>query len=176
MATVFNPTDAYSNKTTNTKNWWDQPTSSELGSSTVAGYTLPNYGSLLGSQKTAAGSMLSGQDASTSQWLNNYSNAIGNQETMRAMYSRLSDELGLPGLTRNAQNLTAQVEAIPETYANATRGFDVNANQLARIQNTKTAQLAPLAQKATTQAQNATNQLGIQMQLAQAQQAKELTP
>lgn len=152
------------------------PTSPSLGSSTYAGFTTPDFGSLLGSQKSGMGSLLGGQDASTSQWLKNYSGAIGGQETMPAMYERLSTELGLPALRNNAFNLQSTLESIPQTYKGATRGFDVNQNQLSRIVGTKTAQLAPLAQRATAQQQQAEGLMGTQMGLAQQQQAKELTP
>jgi hypothetical protein len=120
--------------------------------------------------------MLSGQDQQTGQWLNNYSNAIKGQESTTGMYSRLADELGLPGLMNQSSSLNATLEAIPQTYGDATRGFDVNANQLDRIVGTKSAEIAPLAQKATTQAQNAQSQVATQMGLAQQQQAKELQP
>jgi len=178
MATIFNPTSVYSNRpTTSTKNWWDMPTSSgKSGADEVYGFKLPDFSGTIAAQKAAGGQMLGNQDTQVGNWLGNYSNAIANQEKMRAMYSRLSDELGLPGLMNQANTLNATLEAVPQTYTAATRGFDVNANQLSRIVGTKQAELAPLAQKATTQAQNAQTQLGTQMQLAQAEQAKELTP
>ena len=179
MATIFNPTSIYSNKPTptSTSNWWDMPTSAgKSGADSVYGFELPDFSGTIANQKAAGGQMLQGQDQQVGNWLGNYSGAIANQEKMRAMYSRLGDELGLPGLMNQANTLNATLEAVPQTYTAATRGFDTNANQLARIVGTKQAQLAPLAQKATTQAQNAQEQMGIQMQLEQAQQAKELTP
>jgi len=180
MATIFNPTSTYSNKptaTTSTKNWWDMPTSAgKSGADSIYGFQLPDFSGIVSNQRAAGGQMLQGQDQQVGNWLSNYSGAINNQEKMRAMYSRLGDELGLPGLMSQANTLNATLEAVPQTYTAATRGFDTNANQLARIVGTKQAQLAPLAQKATTQAQFAQDQLGVQMGLEQQQQAKELSP
>jgi hypothetical protein len=137
MATTFNPTDIYSTGSTSKSNWWDAPASSELGSSSVSGFNLPNYQSVLNSQRAGTGSLLSGQAQQTGNWLNNYSSALGKQETMPAMYTRIGEELGIPGLRNQAQTLTSTLEAIPQTYTDATRGFDVNANQLNRIVGTK---------------------------------------
>jgi len=176
MATQFNPTDVFKAPTTPSKNWWDMPTSNQLGASTQGGFQLPDFGNVLSGQRQASGSLMAGQGAQTGQFLGNYGNAINNQEKMRAMYSRLGDELNLPALQNQAQTLTSTLEAIPETYGSATRGFDVNANQLGRIVGTKQAQLAPLQQKAVGQLQTAQNQIGTQMGLEQAQQQKELQP
>jgi hypothetical protein len=176
MATAFNPIDAYKPPTTASKNWWDMPTSNQLGASTQSGFNLPDFGSVVGSQRQASGNMMANQGAQTGQFLQNYGNAINDQEKMRAMYSRLGDELNLPALQNQAQTLTSTLEAIPQTYGSATRGFDVNANQLGRIVGTKQAQLAPLQQKAVGQLQTAQNQIGTQMGLEQAQQQKELQP
>lgn len=179
MATIFNPTSTYSNTptsgTTSGTPYWQMP-KYDTGPSNVYGFQLPDFSSMIQNQRNAGQGMLSGQDARVGNWLSNYSGAIGNQEKMRAMYSRLGDELGLPGLMRQADTLNATLEAVPQTYTAATRGFDTNANQLARIIGTKQAALAPLAQRATTQAQNAQQQLGVQMGLEQQQQQKELSP
>lgn len=180
MANTFDPRiQPFSTSGTDNKSYsdyWKTPQASPQSGDMYAGFQLPNLTGAVDRQRSMGQRLLGNQDLMTSNFLGNYGNAIGGQEKMRAMYGRLGDELGLPGLQRNAQNLTAQLEAIPQTYANATRGFDVNANQLARIQNTKAAQLAPLAQKATTQAQNAQNLIATQMQLGQAEQQKELLP
>jgi len=40
---------------------------------------------------------------------------------------------------------------IPQTQTQATRGYDVNSNQLSRIIGAKQAELAPVAQQAVTQ-------------------------
>lgn len=177
MATTFDPRiQPFTNNTNNGNSYWKNTTASTSSSDVYGGFQLPNLTGTVQNQRQAGQGLLQNQDMATSNFLGNYANAIGGQEKARAMFGRLSDELGLTGLQRNAQNLNAQLEAIPETYANATRGFDVNANQLARIQNTKAAQLAPLAQRATTQAQNAQQYVQNQMNLAQQEQQKELLP
>lgn len=176
MSTIFNPTSTYSTTPTTTKNWWDTPTSSQLGSKTVAGYELPDYTSFFNTQKQNTGNLLSGQDIQTGNWLSNYSNALQHQETLPAMYTRIGEELNIPGLQRQSQDLTANLNAIPETYGNATRGFDVNANQLSRIVGTKQAALAPLQQQAVSQLQTAEQQRQAQAAAYVAQQEKEMQP
>ena len=181
MATTFSPTSVFSSQPTgNTgvnqnKNWWDMP-SYNSGKSEVAGFQLPDFGAMTQNQRNAGQGMLANQGAQTGEFLNNYAGAINGQEGMRPMYARLGEELGLPQLKANADQLNATLEAIPQTYNNATRGFDVNANQLSRIVGTKSAAIAPLAQRATTQAQTAQDYVNTQMGLAQQQQAKELLP
>lgn len=182
MANIFNPTSIYDTKgtsgttgTNQSKNWWDMP-SYNSGSSNVAGFQLPDFGSLIGNQRNAGQGMLGSQDRQTGQFLSNYSNAIGNQEGMRPMYARLGEELQLPQLKANAEQIGATLQALPQTYGDATRGFDVTANQLSRIVGSKQASLAPAYEAATRQAQTAQDYVNTQMGLAQAQQQKELMP
>lgn len=178
MATTFNPIDQFSTSNTASatpKNYWDMP-KANTGSNSVAGFDFPDFSSLFSNYRNSGQNMLSGQDQQAGQFLSNYSGAIGNQEAVPAMYTRLSSELGLPNLQRNANQLNETIAAIPETYGDATRGFDVNANQLSRIIGTKTAQLQPEANRANTAAQNAASQVLNLMGLTQQQQAKELSP
>jgi len=156
--------------------YWQSQVAAPNSGDTVSGFQLPNLEGTVANQKAAGQSMLSGQDAQNADYLGRYTGAINNQEKMRAMYSRLGEEVGLPNLTRNANDLNASLEAIPETYGSATRGFDVNSNQLARLVGMKQSKLAPAAQKATTQAQQAQEYVNTQMSLGQAEQEKELQP
>lgn len=181
MATTFSPTSVFKPGTSGTtgtnqaKNWWDMP-SYEQGPSKVEGFQLPDFGKMISNQRTAGQGMLANQGSQTGEFLSNYAGAIKGQEGMRPMWARLGEELGLPQLRANADSLNATLEALPQTYGDATRGFDVNANQLARIVGAKQAAIAPQAQRATQLAQTAQDYLGTQMGLAQAEQAKELLP
>jgi len=116
------------------------------------------------------------QDTQTNDFLDRFKGAIGNQETTTAMAGRLGNELGLPTLQKNAQSLNQNLLDLPETYGSASRGFDVNANQLQRIVGTKQAELSPFAQRATEQAQNAQNSVNTLLGYGQADQAKALMP
>lgn len=140
---------------------------------------VADYGaatSLLGQQKENNAAFLAGQNAQTSDYLNRYSNAIKGQETMSAMAKRLGTELNLPTLAENAYNINKTVREIPQTYNAATRGFDVNANQLSRIVGQKTSELAPALTTANEALANAQNNLTTMLGYAQTDQAKELLP
>lgn len=130
----------------------------------------------LGSMSSNRTNINNQQQGSISDFLNRYRGAISGQEQLPAMYSRLSQELGIPELQQNVGQLTTTMTNLPATYSAATRGFDVNANQLQRIIGQKSAELAP----ALTAAQNALsskeNLLGTMMGLYQQQQQKELLP
>ena len=117
-----------------------------------------------------------GQAGQQSDFLNRYTGAIQGLETPQALATRLGSELGLPALNKSAFGLNQTLADIPSVQTTATRGFDVNANQLARIIAAKQAQIAPLAQRATAEAQFAQNELGNQMGFEQAGQERQLMP
>ena len=132
--------------------------------------------SILKAQSDATAAANAAQEKKISDWQTTYSNAVAGQETLPAMATRIGNTLGLPDLTKNAQNLTASVAAIPENQKNATRGFDVNSTQLANIIAAKSATLAPVAQEAVTQEQNAETNLATQLGYGVADQTKQLQP
>ncbi len=65
--------------------------------------------------------------------------------------SNFSNQLGLPTLRANANTLNTEFANIPATYRDASRGFDVNNNQLSRIVGQKAYEMSP----AMTTANNA---------------------
>src|SRR5205085_1881136 len=65
---------------------------------------------------------------------------------------------------------------LPQTYSAATRGFDVNSNQLARIVGLKQSELAPSAELAQQNAGNAENAVNTKLGYATAEQNKQLLP
>lgn len=137
---------------------------------------LPDWSGMLGSLSSARNTFNAGQAGQEQDYLTRYRNAIGGQENTQAMANRLGTELGLPELRKTAFGLGQTLEGIPGVQTAATRGFDVNANQLQRIIAAKQAQIAPLYQKAVGQQQFAEGQLGEQLGYAQADRDRELLP
>lgn len=127
-------------------------------------------------QKANTTGFLNGQNALTSDFLNRYTGAVNGQETSTAMANRIGGELGIPTLQKNANTINTTLSNIPSTYGAATRGYDVNANQLSRIIGQKTSELAPAATTANNALSSANTTLNTQMGYEQADQAKALTP
>lgn len=111
-------------------------------------------------------------------------------ESFRTQYgdivSGLQEQLQLPELQEFALQAGQQLEELPGVYEEFARGQDISANQLARLTAAKTAELAPIAQKAIEQAQFAQEQFGqrlgqelvplqTELQLYQDQLAREFT-
>lgn len=117
-----------------------------------------------------------GQANLQGDFLNRYTGAIQGLESPSAMAARLGSELGLPALNKSAFSLNQTLADIPSVQTGATRGFDVNANQLARIIAAKQGEIAPLAQRATAQAQEAQGELGTQMGYEQQGQEHSMLP
>jgi len=127
-------------------------------------------------QRAAGTTLLGNQNALTSDFLNRYTSAIGGQETSSAMAGRIGQELGIPTLQSNANTLRTTLNNIPTTYNKATTGFDVNANQLARVVGQKASELAPAVDTAERALSSAQGNLNTRMGYEQADQAKALTP
>lgn len=120
--------------------------------------------------------IFAGQQADTSGFLNRFTGAINSQPTSQALAERIGNELNLPQLQANSQSLNNTLFQLPSTYSAATRGFDVNSNQLSRIIGQKQSELAPAAALAQSNAQNAENTLDKRLGYAQADQNRALLP
>src|SRR3990167_1878680 len=83
---------------------------------------------------------LGGQQAQSQDYLGRLGGYVSGQPTSSALAERIGGELGLPTLRSNVQGLENTLFNLPSTYGSATRGFDVNANQLSRIIGTKQAE------------------------------------
>lgn len=177
MSTTFNPTDVYSNPTaTGTTNPFSSP-SYNSGSSSVNGYQFPDFSSYMSGVRGNTNNLFAGQNASVGNYLSNYSNAINSQETVPAMWQRLSNETGYNSANQQAINLNNQLNYLPQTETAAMKGFDVNNNQLNTDIGLQQWKLAPLAARASSNATNiAQNIMNPQIAATQAQQQKELTP
>lgn len=117
-----------------------------------------------------------GQKVEQDDFMTRLRKNIAGQEALPHMYQRIGDELGLPNLRNTVNTLTSNIANIPQTYGQATRGFDVNANQLGRIITQKAGEAAP----ALTAAQGALSSAeGVQSNMiaaTQAEQQKQLKP
>jgi len=130
----------------------------------------------LKNQQAETAALNAAQAAKQEDFLGRFRTAIGAQEKLPDMAGRIGGELGLPNLQAVAGNAVQNIAAMPKQQTDATRGYNVNSNQLARIIGQKQAELAPQAQQAVTQQQNAENQLSTRLGYEVAQQQKELTP
>ena len=126
-----------------------------------------------GAARTA---LQTGQAAEGSDFLSRYRGAVLGQETVPAMYARIAKETGLDTAKAANQQVQGTLTQLPYTYSKATRGFDVNANQLQRIIGQKASELAPTAAATAASAASAQEAADRMMGYTQAQQAKELTP
>lgn len=139
-------------------------------------YNLNEGVNTVAGQKIANAKFLEGQNTLTSDFLTKFGNTITGQGTTADAAERIGGELGLPQLRQNAFNLNQSLIDLPGLHTSANRGFDVNANQLGRIINEKTSQIAPLAQRATAQAQFAEGELGTRLGYLQNDWNRQLLP
>lgn len=121
-------------------------------------------------------SFYNGQRGDITDFLGRYSGAINAQEPLSHMQDRIGRELGIPALQQNANTLNTTAANIPFTYGSATRGFNVNANQLGRIVGTKSAEIAPALTTANNALSSAQSTMNMRMGYEQAQQDKYLKP
>jgi len=128
------------------------------------------------SVSTARNALNTKQEGQESDYLTRFRQAIMGQEGLPHMYQRIGDELNLPNLATNFNQVSNTMTNLPETYSKGTRGFDVNANQLGRIVSTKQAALAPALTTATQNYGTALNERDKMITAGQTQQEKELQP
>lgn len=135
-----------------------------------------NANALLAEQKAQTAAFNQDQRGLSADFLNRFKGAVAGQETLPNMATRIGGELGLPQLQANSQSLNNTLFNLPSTYGAATRGFDVNANQLARIIGQKQSELAPAAALASQNTLNAQDQVTKMLGYGVQQQQKELLP
>ena len=120
--------------------------------------------------------MESKQKAEQDDFLGRFRSAVEGQEKLPDIYGRVESKDNLPGLLDTAQRTSTQLQEMPETQKTATRGFNVNSNQLARIIGAETQKLAPIAQRAIDQFQQGSQLANQQMTFEIGQQNKDLLP
>lgn len=115
------------------------------------------------------------QEGQQSDYLSRFRGAIAGQETVPAMYNRIAEETGFNQAAKTNAAMQTQLANLPYTYGKATRGFDVNANQLERLTAQKASELAPTVTAAANQYAASKDMMTALMGATQAQQAKELS-
>ena len=116
------------------------------------------------------------QKGDVNNYLGRYTSAVNNQESLSNIQNRIGNQLGMPALRQNANTLNTTAANIPYTYSGATRGFDVNSNQLSRIIGQKQYEIAPAVTSANNALATGEAQYNTQIGQEQTQQAKQLLP
>ena len=137
---------------------------------------IPDVNAISAKQKQERQQFNLGQQGQEQDYLKRYTGAIQGQEGMTALSERIGQELGLPQLRKNATMLQTTLENLPSTWNTATRGFDVNQNQLDRIIGQKASELTPTVNKVYNALNAGEAQLGQRLGYAQTEQAKQLMP
>ncbi len=142
----------------------------------MADVNLNDITDLTARQRANTPGFLAGLNTESADYLKRYTDFINSQEGATAMAGRIGTELGIPTLQANATMLRNTLTNLPTTYSKATTGYDVNANQLARIIGQKSSELSPLVQTAETSLAGAQGNLATRMGYEQTDQAKALLP
>lgn len=143
------------------------------GSSNVDLNALTN---LTAQQRAGTSNFITGLNTESADYLKRYTDFINSQEGMTAAAQRIGGELGIPTLQANATMLRNTLTNLPSTYGKAMTGYDVNANQLARIIGQKSSELSPLVTTTETSLQAAQGNLATRLGYLTTEQAKALLP
>lgn len=127
-------------------------------------------------QKGQLNTLFSGQQNDVNNFSSGLSNFVNNFPSPDALATRIGGELGLPALRQNAQTLNTTFANLPSTYRDATRGYDVNANQLSRLTGEKAYEMAPAMTTANNALATGENQLSQRMGYAQQGFQNQLIP
>lgn len=150
----------------------------------MADYTTDTLNKIGGNQvsafaqtlPSAQAGLINKQAGESNDFLTRLRQGIAGQEGLPHMVQRFGDQFNIPTLQKAVSGLTSTLANIPETYSKATRGFDVNENQLGRIVGTKSAALAPALTGAQAALSGAQQQQQQMIAATQAEQAKQLKP
>lgn len=141
-------------------------------------------------QKAASEALLNRQKAEQEGLFSNYEGIRKNQEALPALYGRLQEEAGIPGLTKAAQSYKNEIYKVKDTLDRLgedvtarTTGYNVSEAQRRRLETSEAEPLqtnlgrlgtglAPIADMLTSAQQG----LGTQLELNMQQQERELEP
>lgn len=144
----------------------------------------------IASDKAARQALIDRQNSEQQGLFSQYSNKIGGQEALPALYSRLQGEAGIPGLSQAAQGFKNEIyrvkdrlDRLGEDVTARTTGYNVSDAQRRRLEaseadplTTNLARLgtglAPVADMLTSAQSGVQNQLGLYAE----QQNRELKP
>jgi len=152
--------------------------------------TTEAYYNSTGGTGTTQADIQAREQGQMDDFMGRYQGAVAGQASMSDVWDRISQETGLQetgqyysGLRNSASQLQQTAEQMPDQVAGETRGYDVNAGQLQRLQQQRQGeiykQLTPVAREAGqagSQYQTLLSQAGAQMSAEQYQQEKELQP
>lgn len=116
------------------------------------------------------------QRGETAGYLGGLRDYINHFPSMAVMAQNIGDTLNLPNLRANANSLQNTMYELPQTYNAATRGYDVNQNQLSRIIGQKQSEIGPVAERASANANVAEQELGRRLGYAQQDFQNKLIP
>lgn len=118
--------------------------------------------------------MLDAQTAKETDFLGRFNTAVTGAPKFSELAGQYGTDLGLPqmreasiGMNQSLIDLQSALETLPSRVAGETRGFEVNANQLARIQEARAQPMVQNMNKTATEASRAQERLGsTEQQLA----------
>lgn len=108
--------------------------------------------------------------------LDKFTGAIKALEPSQAIYKRLGEEQGLPGLKSTAEQFTSQVKAIPENVKALATQIPISTTRQAQRVTQQLENLAPRQQEAVTQFQNSLSEVSRQLGFALEDQKTQLEP
>ena len=161
------------------------------GEKLVEGVNADRRGGVLRPRMPATAADLAAKQATTeNEFLKRYAGAIGGLTPISTIASRLESELGIPqarrlttGLTQTALDIEGRLSALPRNIESETRGFDVNAAQLAKIKEARTApvvtqlsETARAAERANINLRSLGEQAGQRLGYEVAEQERGLRP
>lgn len=128
------------------------------------------------SNRQAITDLFGSQRNEATDFLTRYKGALAGQPTTAGLAGRIGDELNLGAKRQAANTITNTVNNLPYTYGAATRGYDVNSNQLSRIVGQKTSELTPAMNTANSAVASAEKSLDTRLGYELADRDRELLP
>lgn len=105
-----------------------------------------------------------------------FNEKVASQPSYQDLWKTISSGFNYPQLSTTATDLQNQLAYLPQLYTQVQPGAMMSGPQREKQMNLQAWKLAPLAQRATAQAQTAGQLTSDQLAAAQAQQMKELLP
>lgn len=127
-------------------------------------------------QSDALSAQNAAAEAKQNDFIGRFRAAVSDLPSYSDLYSSTSQKYNLPGMLTEAQRQSNALQRLPDTEKNATRGFNVNSNQLQQIINDKTAKLAPQANQALNNYAQFANLVNQETGYGIQEQQKDLMP
>ncbi len=134
---------------------YNYSTPTPSGTSSINGYTSPNFGNFNTGQNQNLQNFSQGQANQIGAFQGAYNSAVQALPTYQALNQANNQQYNVQPLMQNATNLNNQVLRLPSENFGLTQGSDTSQGQLDQMNNVQLSRLEPLAQNATAQAQQA---------------------